>query len=332
MKIVRIVLLLVHLGTLFLLLGVLLNAYVPPKVFPWFNLISLGFPLLISIYCILTVLWIFMWKKRAFVFMFFGLFFLSATQRWINFTTEKEGANLKIVSFNIKGGRANQEEIEGFINRQNADLVLLQEDGNIDFNFSPLKRAHNTPIITLYTKKDNEVIAYKEIFEGQYSEDFNTFADYTDLKINGKIYRIVNVYLQPFKFEKSMVKLEPDNYDDERKVKNIVKKLIPTFKKHQELIDTIRQYIDNSPYPIILAGDFNAVPNSYEYFHLGKDLQDAFVKTGRGSATSFHDYKYPLRLDYIFTSEPVEPISYVVNRSVNLSDHYPVVATFKISQ
>ena len=331
MKVVRLVLLLIHLGTLLLLFGVLLNAYVPPKIFPWFNLLSLGFPILIVVYCLLILVWILMWKKRAFVFMFFGLFFFSATQRWINFTTEKEGANLKIVSFNIKGGKANQEEIEEFINRQNADLVLLQEDGNIDFNFSPLKRARHTPIITLYTKKDNEIVEYKEIFKGQYSEDFNTFADYTDLKINGKIYRIVNVYLQPFKFEKSTVKLDPDNYDDERKVKNIVKKLIATFKKHQELIDTIRQYIDNSPYPVILAGDFNAVPNSYEYYHLGKNLQDALVKAGKGSGTSFHDYKYALRLDYIFTSEAVEPISYEVDKTVHLSDHYPVVATFKIS-
>ncbi|WP_312079259.1 endonuclease/exonuclease/phosphatase family protein [Chryseobacterium sp.] len=329
MKAVKLIILLIHLGILGLLFGVLLNAYIPPKVFPWFNILSLGFPVLISVYALLTVFWIFLWKKRTFVFMFFGLFFFSATQRWVNFNTTKETANLKIITFNVKGGKFGKEEIENYINSKNPDLVLMQEDGNLDYQFSDLKKAKENPLGSLYSKY--EIVGYKEIFEGMYTEDFNAFADYTDLKIKDKTYRIVNVYLQPFKFEKSMVKLNGNGNEDERKVKNIIKRLIPTFKTHQEQIEMIKKYIDDSPYPVILTGDLNAVPNSYEYYHLGKNLQDAFVKAGKGSATSFHDYKYPLRLDYIFTSESIKPVSYRVDRSVELSDHYPVVATFKIS-
>ncbi|MGS0748127.1 hypothetical protein [Halpernia sp. GG3] len=51
---------------------------------------------------------------------------------------------------------------------------------------------------------------------------------------------------------------------------------------------------------------------------------------GSGSATSFHDYKFPIRIDYIFTSKEIEPISYKVDRSARLSDHFPVIATFKL--
>ena len=328
MKIVRIVLLIAHLGIIFLLFGVLLNAYVPPKIFPLFNILSLAFPVLISLYSLLTVVWIFMWKKRAFVFLLFGLFFFSATQRWFNYSSTKGDSDLKIITINAKGGKFGKREIEKYINSQHADLVLMQEDGNLDYQFSGLKKARENPLSSLYSKY--EIVGYKEIFEGLYSEDFNAFADYTDLKIEGKGYRIINIYLQPFKFEKSMVKLNGDSNQDEQKVKNIVKRLIPTFKIHQDQIGIIRKYIDNSPYPVIMTGDFNAVPNSYEYYHLGKNLQDAFVKAGKGSATSFHDYKYPLRLDYIFTSKSIEPISYQVDCSVRLSDHFPVLATFKI--
>lgn len=329
MKIIRLVLLICHLGILCLLFGVLLNAYVPPKIFPWFNILSLGFPVLISVYALLTVAWIFMWKKRAFLFMFFGLFFFSATQRWVNYSSKSDTGDLKIITFNTKGGKFGQKEIEDYINGKNADIVLMQEDGNLDYQFSGLKKAKERPLSSLYSKY--EIVGYKEIFEGMYSEDFNAFADYTDLKIGSRTVRVVNVYLQPFKFEKSMVKLNGNSTEDETKVKNIVKKLIPTFKMHQEQIDLIRKYVDNSPYPVILTGDFNAVPNSYEYYHLGKNLQDAFIKAGKGSATSFHDYKYPLRLDYIFTSESIEAVSYKVDYSVKISDHYPVSANLKFS-
>ena len=110
----------------------------------------------------------------------------------------------------------------------------------------------------------------------------------------------------------------------------IRRKLSPIFKVHQEEVATIRKAIDESPYPVMLVGDFNAVPNSYEYYHLGKGLTDAFVEVGRGSSTSFHDYKFPIRIDYIFTSKEIKPIRYRVDRSIKSSDHFPVIAEFKI--
>jgi endonuclease/exonuclease/phosphatase family metal-dependent hydrolase len=80
-----------------------------------------------------------------------------------------------------------------------------------------------------------------------------------------------------------------------------------------------------------VAGDFNSVPNSYEYYNFGKDLQDAFLTAGKGSASSFHDYKVPLRIDYIFTSKSIIPLSYKVDQSIKLSDHYPVIAEFLLN-
>lgn len=107
--------------------------------------------------------------------------------------------------------------------------------------------------------------------------------------------------------------------------------LIPTFKRHEDQVRKIRKAVDQSPYPVILAGDFNSVPNSWEYYNLGENLDDAFVKAGNGSSTSFHDYKFPLRIDYIFTSKSITPLSYKVDYSVKLSDHYPVIAEFLLN-
>jgi len=329
LKVFRLILLLVHVGIFFLLVGVLLNAYIPPKVFPWFNLLSLGFPILITGYVLITLFWIFSWKKRAFVFLFLGLLFFNSTMRWINYSPEtNEVPDLKIISFNANNGAFGEYNIESFINNQKADVVLLQEVGNYKkYNFNGLQRAPKSPIISLFTK--HKIINQIELINSDYEYN-NAYATQTDIEIKGKIYRFINVYLQPFKFQKSMVKMDGNNEKDEEKLKNIIKRLIPTFKKHQDQIVPVKKAVENSPYPVILTGDFNSVPNSYEYYHLVEGLQDVFLKVGSGSATSFHDYKFPIRIDYIFTSESIKPVSYKVDRSVKISDHYPVISTFKL--
>lgn len=328
MKIFRLILFILHLGLLFLLTGVLLNAYIPPKIFPWFNLLSLGFPILVIGYVILTFFWIFSWKKRAFVFMFLGLFFLNPVKRWVNYSSEsKETANLKIISFNMKSGKEGIDKIKDYLEQKNADIIFIQEE-NGQLKLNNLEGEYSLPVIRLYSKY--KVVSRKNLFENLSDGDITSQCEQIDLEIKGKTYRILNVHLQSFGVVKSMVKLNGSSEEDEQKVKNIVKKLIPTFKSHQEQVKIIRESIDNSPYPVIVAGDFNAVPNSYEYYKTLEGLKDAFYEVGRGSGTSFHDYKYPLRIDYIFTSESIKPVSYKVDRSVNLSDHFPVVATFKI--
>ncbi|WP_292010929.1 endonuclease/exonuclease/phosphatase family protein [Chryseobacterium sp.] len=329
MKIFRLILFFLHIGIGVLLLGTLLNAYVPPKIFPWVNLLSLGFPVLIIAYVLLTLFWIFSWKKRAVIFVILGLALITPAKRWVNYSsTPKESSNLKLVTFNVKGGNAGKTNIENYINSQNADVVMFEEDGMKEFDFKGLKGGKKMQNVSLYTK--HTIIDQKDLIIGDY-EWFNAYAQQTDLEIRGKRYRFVVVYLQPFKFEKSMIKLYGNNSgEDEEKVKNILKRLIPTFKAHQEQVEIIRKAIDDSPYPVFVAGDFNSVPNSYEYYHLLEGLKDPFLEIGKGSGTSFHDYKFPIRIDYIFTSKNIKPISYQVDRTVDLSDHFPVIGTFRL--
>ncbi|WP_228452271.1 endonuclease/exonuclease/phosphatase family protein [Chryseobacterium sp. c4a] len=331
MKIFRLILLILHVGILFLLLGSLLNAYIPPKIFPWFNLLSLGFPILISLYIILTIFWVFSWKKRAFVFMFVGLAFINPIKRWVNFSSENKvnSSSIKIVSFNIKAGLMGKEELLNYLKAQNADVILLQEDGGMEYpTLKDYNRTKSNGFLTILTKYklSNEKVIY--------SEDESTSLPgglQADIEIKGKTYRFVDVYLYPFQFEKEMVKLNGNSDANEKKVKNVVRKLIPTFKKHQDQVKNISQAIENSPYPVVVAGDFNSVPNSYEYYHLSDGLEDAFMATGRGSATSFHDYKFPIRIDYVFSSKSLKAVSYVVDRSVSISDHYPVISELSLN-
>lgn len=325
MGIIRLILTIFHLIIIVLLFGTIMNAYIPPSVFGMLNLLSLGFPILIIINILLLIFWIASWKKRAAVFLILSLFFIIPTRRWINYTpTKKETPNLKIISLNGKSGKFGDENIYNFLNDQKADVVLTQEYKSAENlkGFEYFER--NFPVVKIQSRFP---IVESGIVE---TDAKNGRCIYADIKINGKIIRFVNVYMEPFYLDKSMVKPTKDMNVNEEKAKNIIHKLVPTFRKHQSQIAPIKGFLDSSPYPIILAGDFNSVPNSYEYYTLSENLEDTFLKVGRGSGTSFHDFKFPIKIDHIFASKSITPISYKVDRSVKISDHFPVIAEFLI--
>jgi endonuclease/exonuclease/phosphatase (EEP) superfamily protein YafD len=91
----------------------------------------------------------------------------------------------------------------------------------------------------------------------------------------------------------------------------------------------VNQLIKDSPYPVLFGGDLNDVPNSYTYFTVRDDLQDAFLKKGFGIGRSFSGLSPTLRIDYIFTDDKFKVLQF--NRLVkNLSDHYMIVADVKL--
>ncbi|WP_175621380.1 endonuclease/exonuclease/phosphatase family protein [Chryseobacterium schmidteae] len=322
-------LLFIHLGVLILLLSTFANAWIPPNYFSKLNLLSLGFPYLILAHILLTVIWIIKKKKIAIVFILSTFIFYNPVRRWVNFSPQNSNINsaktdIKVLTYNVKYGSSGWSKVKKYITDQNADIILVQEK---DTNRAVRSDLIKYPSVILKTK-------HKILRQGDLIDDDskgNSF--YADIDINGKIIRVVNVYLEPFRLNKNMLGMENENSEkkENNKMEALFSRLIPTFKTHEEQIKKIRKAVDNSPYPVILAGDFNSVPNSWEYYNLGKNLDDAFVKAGNGSSTSFHDYKFPLRIDYIFASSSIIPKSYKVDYSVKLSDHYPVIAEFLLN-
>ena len=318
------ILLFTHIAVAVLLLCTLGNAWVPPNLLGSLNLLSLGFPYLMAVYLILTLIWVFKKQKIAIAFALGILVFFNPIRRWVNFSPKTDNLktirDIKVLTFNVKYGEYGWDKVKKYIKDQDADIILVQEK---DTNRALKRDLVKYPSVILKTK--HKIVRQDKLIDEKARG--NSF--YADVDINGKIIRIVNVYLEPFRLQKSMfTKLEGLGFGN---VSNLLSHMTPTFRAHEEQVNKIRKIVDLSPYPVILAGDFNSVPNSYEYYNLGKDLQDAFLVAGKGSASSFHDYKVPLRIDYIFTSKSIIPLSYKVDHTVELSDHYPVIAEFLLN-
>lgn len=328
MKILNITFTVIHLLVLLLLAATMLNAYIPPRVFPEFNLLSLAFPILMIINIILCVFWVFSWKKRALVFLLFSTLFLTPVRRWVNYSEENNNpSDFKVLSFNNKFNKFGQENVEDYVNSFDADFVFLQESGNYglggDSNFKEMKYSQHNKRVSFFSK-------YRIVKQDSISIINKGKSVYADVIIKGKRIRFINVYLEPFQLHKSMVKPSSNLDVNEEKAKSLIRRFIPVFKTHQVQIEILKNFIKKSPYPVILAGDFNSVPNSYEYYAIADVLEDSFLEAGKGFSTSFHDYKFPIRIDYIFASKEIKPLSYKVDRTRMLSDHYPVIATFSL--
>ncbi len=319
MKIIRTVLLLGHLIVLGLLFGTIINAYIPPSIFAGFDLLSLAFPVLLILHFILTILWIMMWKRRAFIFIIATAFLYNPICRWFNWNTIKGESNFKVVTLNVKGAKYGKSKIENFLKDQNADLVFLQEDAaQVVLGDQPIRHS----LVAIYSPHEITNKTPIDLEEGV-ARSF-----YADIDFNGKKIRVINVYLESFQIQKNMVKPSEDTEVNKRKARKLLGHLLPTFKEHEKQIRIIKKIANDSPYPVIIAGDFNSVPNSWEYYHISKGLTDSFMSVGRGLGTTFHDFKFPIRIDYIFTSSDFKPIKIKVDRNQKISDHYPTIAEY----
>jgi endonuclease/exonuclease/phosphatase family metal-dependent hydrolase len=147
--------------------------------------------------------------------------------------------------------------------------------------------------------------------------------------------RIYTTHLQSFRFGKEdYERIEKiKNRDDSllENSRNIFSKVKTATVIRSRQADIVRAETDRSPYPFILTGDLNDVPNSYTYFTIRGNLQDVFLKKELGIGSTFHGLSPTLRIDYILATAQFEPVQF--NRvSHDLSDHDMLVADLRLSK
>jgi endonuclease/exonuclease/phosphatase family metal-dependent hydrolase len=170
---------------------------------------------------------------------------------------------------------------------------------------------------------------------GFYPYDYNSIFQYIDLVKEGDTFRVFNIHLQSLKFSSTNLEYidKPELHDEEdiKKSKSVISKLKTGFLKRKLQAERIKEEMNKSPYPLMVCGDFNDVPNSYAYNTIGKNLQNAFAQKGSGIGRTFSGISPTLRIDNIFVSEPFAVLQY--NRiPKKLSDHFPVMTDVELKK
>lgn len=89
------------------------------------------------------------------------------------------------------------------------------------------------------------------------------------------------------------------------------------------------EIIKDSPYPLIICGDFNDLPFSYTYALFDKTYTDAFTLMGRGFGRTYNQIIPTLRIDHIFFNEGSLRLKAFKSPFSPFSDHSPVIAHFE---
>ena len=96
------------------------------------------------------------------------------------------------------------------------------------------------------------------------------------------------------------------------KVKSMINRLTVNNRERAFQADTLAKIVAESPYPVIVCGDFNDTPVSYTYRTVARNLNDSYRKVGRGYSHTYRGFFDMLRIDYILCSDEFEPLSYEV--------------------
>ncbi len=152
----------------------------------------------------------------------------------------------------------------------------------------------------------------------------------------GRTIRVFFTHLQSFLLsDKEKTYLEEVKHQNEEigkgRAKSFMRRFGEAYVKRAIQAERAAEIIAQSPYPALICGDFNDLPGSYTYEQMraGK-LKDAFSEGGFGLGRSYNLFSSTLRIDYILYDPAALRITGMKTVKTNLSDHNPVIATFKV--
>jgi endonuclease/exonuclease/phosphatase family metal-dependent hydrolase len=145
--------------------------------------------------------------------------------------------------------------------------------------------------------------------------------------------RIFNAHLQSMSLEEDdIVAAGSSRAGLERKGRGLLRRFVRGAARRAWQADTLLAHIRRSPYPVLLAGDFNDLPYSYTYQRLAGPLQNAWATVGFGVGNTYHGHLPPLlRIDQQFAGPEWQVLACRVHTEIPYSDHYPVEAAYRLA-
>lgn len=198
-------------------------------------------------------------------------------------------------------------------------------------NIRTINEKYHPYCLALFT--NYPIIRWQKV---QSQKDYNHTFLWADLLINGDTIRIFNIHLQSMHFAKNDYEFI-DNINEQdldvvqRNSRNLIRKMKVGYILRANQANDVKAEIEKSPYPVIVCGDMNDVPNSYAYQTISANLKDAHVEKGWAIGRTFRYLSPTLRIDYILHSKVLQLQQIHIDRTP-LSDHSPVIADFNLPQ
>lgn len=254
---------------------------------------------------------------------------------------------IKVITYNVacykkvEKGPSTFDSIYNYIQRQQADIVCMQED--VSFEKEPASYASLYPyndtvhisrprakyINAIGIHSRYPIIAKERI---RYDSQANGSAAFF-LLVGSDTVLVVNNHLESTHLSKDdrdrytdMISGGMDSETVKAETRMLLDKLSSAMVKRSRQAEAVHHYVESHrQYPVIVCGDFNDTPISYTRRTIANGLTDCFVESGCGLGVSFSRPGFTFRIDYILCSSHFTPQRCYVDDEVPFSDHYPVV-------
>ena len=333
-----------------------LAAILHPAKFWWPSFFGLLYPLWTIVCLIFLVLWLWRRPRRALVSAIVLLPFLPIHLRYISFPTgaSADADDLRVLSWNVRLFNKYEstpydraDEMVDYLASQEADLICLQEfytatNGSSKNYLRLLKeetglRYHH--MVDAYRYPSGAtwgvLLLSRYPLAATGAVDFSASFTrngclYADIEVNGEMLRIYNAHLQSIKLTADDIEHvgSVSGLRETEKSRALLSKFRHAWAQRAVQSDSLAISMARFDGPVIVCGDFNDTPVSYAYRRVARNMQDAFVKAGAGLGSS-HTGLPGLRIDYLLFDEDFTLTDYAAPR-MSLSDHYPVMADFRL--
>jgi endonuclease/exonuclease/phosphatase family metal-dependent hydrolase len=357
-----------NIAVVFFFLLACLVPYLSPQRWWFISFLGLGFPFLLALVIFFLAGWLIMLKPKlallsgvALLLAIKSISVFIAFHRPQKFNYDKNPDHIRLVSWNVarflelkrNTNAASMKRLKmlDLIKEQNADVLCLQEFHSSihpEFydNITPIQKEMGYPYFYFSYDEDGDNHYYSSIIFSRYPIVDSTLIRFpkptlqdvvlrTDLKVNDDTVSVFTTHLQSNQLgKKDYERLSKIKTGDDSLVsnsKNILSKLKKGLSNRGIQADIVSEAIKKSPHPALVCADLNDVPNSYAYFTIRGQMQDAFLKKGVGIGRTFSAISPTLRIDCIFADDRFKIHQF--NRLIkNLSDHYMLVADVELKK
>ena len=329
--------------------------FVHPKTLTLLPFFGLSYWIILLFNVLLIVIWAIMrsrWALIILVFLFLGgrLHF-----RMFSFGSDEEnttGNELKLLSYNVRlfdlynavhsESYETRNKIFDYILESDPDVMCFQEfyhrepptqfvtkDSLLQImniadyheRYAERNFAHQNFGIAIFSKFP--IIEKGFVNFPNQNNSFN-YCIYTDV-VKVDTFRIYNVHLQSIRLEKNdyAVFEEGESGESSSNIFSVMNKIRKAYPVRAAQAELIMKHAENSPYPVIICGDFNDTPLSYTYNQFNASLVDEFRNTSKGTGSTYAGNIPVGRIDYIFHSPKIGSREFRIQKE-RLSDHYAI--------
>ena len=341
-----------------LLLSYLAN-FISPERHTYIAFCGLIYPYILVINIIFTIYWVLQFHKYFFlsaIGILIGFSFMPRLYQFKGVSNPTDSSKtFTILSYNahifgLYNSKIIADSIFDYLQQEKPDVVCFQEyyqDTTHRYDKRLKKIVHAKSNYLFLEGKHHQLglatfSAYPIVNNGiiYLPDSKGNKAIFSDICFYDDTIRVYNIHFQSVSLEKedyNFTKKVADTEVDFKSIKTkndakrIMKKLKKGYMARSKQVNAIIEHIKNSPYPVIVCGDFNDIPWSYTYQQIKNLLSDAFISSGKGFGQTFYVNKnLPLRIDYIFYDKTIFNCYNFTVDKIHFSDHFPIHTLLEI--